>query len=341
MSPRKVAKKKAHSFPRMQIGDYALSSPVVLAPMAGVTDAAFRRVCLSAGAALAFGEMVESNPQLRTTEKTERRFHVSATEAVPVVQILGADPERMAEAAHYAELCGAKIVDVNFGCPARLVCGKAAGSALMADVALAVKILEAVKGAVSIPVTVKMRTGWDARHKTAEEIALAAEESGFAAVTIHGRTREAKFTGPVDYETIARVAGVLKIPVIANGDIDSGEKARRVLQLTGASGVMIGRAALGAPWIFREVSSALTQEAEESVTQEQKHEMILLHWREHLKEFGTGLNAVRTFRKHLVRYLAPLAGGKEALQEILALQDAEGVGKAIKTFLESEQTWIT
>ncbi len=325
----------------MQIGDYALSSPVVLAPMAGVTDAAFRRVCLSAGAALAFGEMVESNPQLRTTEKTERRFHVSTTEAVPVVQILGSEPERMAEAAQYAERCGAKIVDVNFGCPARLVCGKAAGSALMADVAEAVKILEAVKGAVSIPVTVKMRTGWDARHKTAEEIALAAEEIGFAAVTIHGRTREAKFSGPVDYETIARVAGVLKIPVIANGDIDSGEKARRVLELTGASAVMIGRAAIGAPWIFREVSSALTQGTEEGVTQEQKHEMILLHWREHLKEFGTGLNAVRTFRKHLVRYLAPLTGGKEALQGILGLQDAEAVSKAVRTFLESEQTWIT
>ncbi len=324
----------------MQIGAYRIENPVVLAPMAGVADAAFRKVCLDCGAGLAFGEMVASNPELRKTEKTKSRFAVSSSEAIPVVQILGADPAEMAEAALYAQNSGAKIVDVNFGCPARVVCGKACGSALMADLKLATRILEAVKEATTVPVTVKMRTGWDAEHQTVLELAKAAEEIGFSAVTVHGRTRKARFTGPVDYETIGKVVRELKIPVIANGNIDSGAKAVRVMKETGAAGVMVGRAALGAPWIFREISDAIAGKAPQEVTQEEKRELILSHWKEHCATFGSTKHVVRMFRKHVLWYLSAFAGGRDAAKTIFGLDDAASVTRVLEDFLTKDSLWI-
>ncbi len=324
----------------MQIGAYRIENPVVLAPMAGVTDAVFRKVCLDCGAGLAFGEMVASNPELRKTEKTKSRFAVSSTEEIPVIQILGADPFEMAEAALYAQNSGAKIVDVNFGCPARVVCGKACGSALMGDVKLATRILEAVKAATTILVTVKMRTGWDEEHKTVLELAKAAEEIGFSAVTVHGRTRRARFTGPVDYETIGKLAQELKIPVIANGDIDSGEKALAVMKETGAAGVMVGRASLGAPWIFREISDAIARKAPQEVTREEKRHVILTHWKEHCAMFGCSRHAVRMFRKHALWYLSAFAGGRAVAQTIFGLDDAESVTRVLEEFLTKDSLWI-
>lgn len=322
----------------MQIGAYALENPVVLAPMAGVADVAFRSVCLSCGAGLAVGEMVASNQLLRKTAKTERRYRVSSAEKIPVIQILGADPGCMADAASYAESCGAKIVDVNFGCPARVVCGKACGSALMADVPLAVRVLQAVRNAVSVPVTVKMRTGWDAEHKTVLELAKAAEEIGFSAVTVHGRTREQRFSGQVDYETIAEVASLISIPVIANGDIDSGAKALRVMKETGASGVMIGRAAWGAPWIFREIADVLARREARAVTLEEKRRIILAHWQAHVSEFRSEPEAVRSFRKHVLHYLNPFPEGKVAAQRIFKLDKADLVRRALEEFFQ-ERLW--
>lgn len=324
----------------MQIGAYRIENPVVLAPMAGVADAAFRKVCLDCGAGLAFGEMVASNPELRKTEKTKSRFAVSAAESIPVIQILGADPSEMAEAALYAQNSGAKIVDVNFGCPARVVCGKACGSALMGDVKLATRILEAVKAATTVPVTVKMRTGWDAEHITVLELAKAAEVIGFAAVTVHGRTRKARFTGPVDYETIGNVVRELNIPVIANGDIDSGDKALDVMKETGAAGVMVGRGALGAPWIFREISDAIAGKASQDVTQEEKCEVILSHWKEHCAMFGQSKHAVRMFRKHVLWYLSAFNGGRDVAKTIFGLDDAESVTRVLEEFLTKDSLWI-
>lgn len=323
----------------MQIGAYCIEIPAILAPMAGVADAAFRKVCLECGAGLAFGEMVASNPELRKTEKTKSRFAVSLAEAIPVIQILGADPSEMAEAAFYAQNSGAKIVDVNFGCPARVVCGKACGSALMGDVKLATRILEAVKAAATIPVTVKMRTGWDAEHITVLELAKAAEEIGFAAVTVHGRTRSARFSGAVDYAMIGKVVREIKIPVIANGDIDSGEKALRVMRETGAAGVMVGRASLGAPWIFREIADALTGKAPHKVTQEEKRKVILKHWREHCNAFGTTRHAVRMFRKHVLWYLSAFAGGREVAKTIFGLDCGESVTRVLEDFLTKDSRY--
>ena len=324
----------------MQIGAYRIENPVVLAPMAGVTDAAFRKVCLDCGAGLAFGEMVTSNPGLRRTEKTKSRFTVSVAETIPIVQILGADPGEMAEAALYAQNAGAKIVDVNFGCPARVVCGKACGSALMADVKLATRILEAVKTATTVPVTVKMRTGWDEKHVTVLELAKVAEEIGFSAVTVHGRTRKDRFIGPVDYAMIGKVVRELKIPVIANGDIDSGAKAIEVIKETGAAGVMIGRAALGAPWIFREIADAIAGRLSHAVTIEERREVILRHWKEHCATFGSTKHAVRMFRKHVLWYLSPFVGGKEVAQAIFGLDDAESVTRVLENFLTKDSLWI-
>lgn len=317
----------------MQIGPYSLENPVVLAPMAGVADAAFRKICLECGAGLAVGEMVQSNPLLRGTPKSESRFRASVDEPIPVVQLLGADPAAMADAACYAVSCGAKIVDVNFGCPARIVCGKACGSALMADVDLAQEIMQAVREAVSVPVTVKMRLGWDETHQTVFELARAAQDIGFAAVTVHARTRQARFSGPVDYEAIARVVECVSVPVIANGDIDSGEKAAYVLHRTGAAAVMIGRAALGAPWIFSQAADALAGRPVRAVSKETRRDIVLKHFDEHMRQArGSRTHAVFSFRKHAVRYLQSLPQGKEKARRILAQTDADVVRELLNEF---------
>lgn len=241
----------------MWIGPYAIDPPVILAPMAGVTDRPFRLLCRRLGAGLCISEMTSANPALWGTEKSRlRRDH--AGEPGPIaVQIAGHEPAAMAEAARVNVAEGAQIIDLNFGCPAKKVCRADAGSALMRDPALIEAICRAVVAAVPVPVTLKMRTGLNAAQRNALEIARRAEQAGIAAVTVHGRTRDQHYTGFAEYETVAAIKRALTVPVIANGDIDGPAKARTVLETTGCDAVMIGRAAQGRPWIFRDVAHHL------------------------------------------------------------------------------------
>ncbi len=235
----------------------AIDFPLALAPMAGVSDQPFRLLCHQQGAGLVFNEMVSSKQSLRDTRKSElRRIHPDDPEP-RAVQLLGNDPAELARAARQAHVDGARIIDINLGCPAKKVCRKAAGSALMAEPDTVARLLEAAVEAVPCPVTLKMRTGPDADRRNAPEIAAIAENAGIAMLAIHGRTREQKYTGEAEYDTIARVVAERGIPVLANGDIDSVERARAVLATTGAAGLMIGRAAFGRPWLFARLRAGL------------------------------------------------------------------------------------
>lgn len=262
----------------MRIGPYELAPGAILAPMAGVTDRPFRQLCRSMGAALAVSEMVTCNSLLYGAAKTRRRADHEGEPSPVSVQIAGADPTLLAEAARYNVANGAEIIDINMGCPAKKVCNVLAGSALLRDESLVGRILEAVVRAVKVPVTLKIRTGWDAAHRNALRIARIAEAAGIQALSVHGRTRACMFRGEAEYETIAAVKAAVGIPVIANGDVDGPERARHVLDLTRADGVMIGRAALGDPWIFREVRAYLV--ASERVPPpavEEVHQVLLAH----------------------------------------------------------------
>ena len=229
------------------IGQYAITTPVVLAPMAGVTDRPFRQLCRQLGAGLVVSEMVTSDVKLWNTRKSSSRLNHDG-EVEPIsVQIAGGDPEMMAQAAKMSVLHGAQIIDINMGCPAKKVCNKAAGSALMKDEALVKDILQAVVEAVEVPVTLKMRTGWSTEHKNAPTIAQMAQDAGIAALAIHGRTRACAYKGAVEYDTIKAVKELVNIPVLANGDIQTPQHAKHVLEYTGADGVLLGRAAQGRP----------------------------------------------------------------------------------------------
>ena len=237
----------------MHIGPYVIANNLVVAPMAGVTDRPFRQLCKRHGAGYAVSEMVASNPRLRETEKSLRRTdHRGEVEPI-AVQIAGADPALMADAARYNVDRGAQIIDINMGCPAKKVCNAAAGSALLANEPLVAAIVDAVVRAVDVPVTLKIRTGADPEHRNALTIARIAEDAGIRALAVHGRTRACAYVGPVEYDTIRAVKAAVAIPVIANGDITTPQRARQVLAYTGADAIMIGRAAQGRPWIFREI----------------------------------------------------------------------------------------
>lgn len=282
----------------MKIGHYQISSPYVLAPMAGVTDLPFRKICREMGAGLAVCEMVNANSELWETEKSQLRFAYDG-EVTPVsAQIVGYDPEMMADAARYSVESGAQIIDINMGCPAKKVCKKAAGSALLQDEPLVIKILKAVVASVDVPVTLKIRTGWDREHKNAVTIAKYAQDIGIQALAVHGRTREDRFLGEAEYETIAKVKEAVEIPVMANGDIDSIEKANKVLDLTGADAVMIGRGALGNPWLFR----SLVEGKEYTPSDEERLATVLSHISE-LHEFYGVEKGIRVSRKHILWYL--------------------------------------
>lgn len=241
----------------MNIGPYRLDAGLALAPMAGVTDRPFRILCRRLGAAIAASEMVTCDVRLWHTDKSRRRMDHSGEPSPRIVQIAGGDAPMMAEAARRNADAGAEIIDINMGCPAKKVCNKAAGSALLRDEALVAEILRATVEAAGVPVTLKIRTGWDPSHRNGVAIARLAEDCGIAALAVHGRTRADLYTGEAEYDTIRAIKASVRIPVFANGDITSGAKARHVLQLTGADGVMIGRAALGAPWIFRTIRASL------------------------------------------------------------------------------------
>ena len=298
----------------MQIGPHSLPNRLFVAPMAGVTDRPFRQLCRGFGAGYAVSEMVTSRKDLWHTLKTSRRADHAGEPGPIAVQIAGTDAAMMAEAAQYNIDRGAQIIDINMGCPAKKVCNKWAGSALMQDEALALSIVEAVVAACAphgVPVTLKMRTGWCARVKNALGIARAAESAGVQMVTVHGRTREQGYKGVAEYDTIAAVKAALKIPVVANGDIDSPEKASAVLRATGADALMIGRAAQGRPWIFREVAHFLAtgQHLAPPLVLEVRR-ALLDHLHDHYGLYGE-FSGVRSARKHIGWYVRALPGGED------------------------------
>ena len=286
----------------MQIGPHSILPAIGLAPMAGVTDKPFRLLCKRLGAGLAVTEMTTSDASLWHTRKSRQRMdHIGEPEPISV-QIAGTVPERMAEAARHNVALGADIIDINMGCPAKKVCKAWAGSALMRDEALVAEILQAVVGAVEVPVTLKIRTGWDHDQRNGLTIARLAEDAGIAALAIHGRTRDQKYEGTAEYDTIARIKQQISIPVLANGDIDSPEKAAAVLAYTGADGLLIGRAAQGRPWIFREIAHFLAtgQRLPEPSLPEVRD--ILLQHLAALHRFYGEQAGVRIARKHLGWY---------------------------------------
>jgi tRNA-dihydrouridine synthase B len=286
----------------MQIGPYTIAPNVVLAPMAGVTDKPFRQLCKQLGAGLAASEMTISDPRFWNTRKSIHRMDHAGEPAPISVQIAGTEPQQLAEAARYNVDNGAQIIDINMGCPAKKVCNAWAGSALMRDEQLVARILEAVVGAVEVPVTLKIRTGWCAEVRNAPTIAHIAESSGIAALAIHGRTRNQHYTGQAEYDTIAAIKARLSIPVIANGDIDSPRKAAFVLKHTGADAVMVGRAAQGRPWIFREIAHYLATGQELPPPSLAEVRDILLGHLSHLHAFYGEPQGVRIARKHLGWY---------------------------------------
>ena len=290
--------------PLPRIGRHELSGRAVLAPMAGVTDRPFRQLCRRLGAALAASEMVTSDVRLWQTPKTRRRLDHTDEVGPIVVQVAGGDAAMMADAARLNVDQGAEIIDINMGCPAKKVCNKAAGSALLRDEPLVAEILSATVAAVNVPVTLKIRTGWDRDHRNAVYIARLAEDCGVAALAVHGRTRADHYQGEAEYDTIAAVKAAVRIPVFANGDIDTPDKAMAVLAATGCDGVMIGRAAQGRPWIFREVNARLAGEPPPPPpAPAEVRDIMLTHFAALYALYGEDAG-VRVARKHLGWYLA-------------------------------------
>jgi tRNA-dihydrouridine synthase B len=285
----------------MRIGPYELAAPLALAPMAGVTDLPFRRLCRRMGAGIAASEMVTSDVRLWNTSKSRLRLDHQGEPEPRVVQIAGFDPGMMAEAARKNVELGAQIIDVNFGCPARKVCNRAAGSALMRDEPLVRRILGAVVAAAGVPVTLKMRTGWDRENRNAVSIARIAEQEGLAGLAVHGRTRADFFEGAAEYETVAAVKQAVRLPVFVNGDIDCAAKALKALEQSGADGIMIGRAAQGRPWIFRELRAGLAGNVAPPAALDEVRAIMLLHL-EALYSFYGEAKGVRVARKHLSWY---------------------------------------
>ena len=288
----------------LQIGPYRLPNHVALAPMAGVSDLPFRRLCSELGAGLVVSEMISCNPRLRDSQKTQWRSQHDSEIAPRSVQIAGSDPIEMAAAARYNVARGAQIIDINMGCPAKKVCRKAAGSALLADEALVKSILNAVVGAVDVPVTLKIRTGTAPDRRNGTTIARIAEDCGIAALAVHGRTRACAFTGHVEYETISEVVACTDFPVFANGDIDSPQKAAAVIAHTGAAGVMIGRAAQGKPWLCGQIATYLaTGELSAPPSFDRQLSILLRHVTE-LHQFYGDFMGTRIARKHVSWYLS-------------------------------------
>lgn len=286
----------------LQIGPYKTANAVALAPMAGVTDLPFRRLCARFGAGLLVGEMVHSDPRLRDSRKSALRRRHDREVDPRSVQIVGNDPALMAEAAQYNVACGAQIIDINMGCPAKKVCRKAAGSALLGSEGLVSDILRAVVNAVQVPVTLKIRTGLDPEHRNGVTIARIAEDAGIALLAVHGRTRACAFAGPVEHDTTAAIVESVDIPVLANGDIGSVGEARRVLAHTGAAGIMIGRAAQGAPWLPGQVAAALEGQFRAEPTLADQYHVMRAHLRDLHAFYGEPMGP-RIARKHIGWYL--------------------------------------
>ena len=322
----------------MNIGSYVLDNNLFVAPMAGVTDRPFRMLCKKLGAGYAVSEMVTSRRDLWGTLKTSRRANHDG-EAEPIaVQIAGTDAPMMADAAAYNIDRGAQIIDINMGCPAKKVCNKWAGSALMQDETLALQIIEAVVAACAprnVPVTLKMRTGWSQAHKNAVSIAVSAERAGVQMVTVHGRTREQGYKGFSEYDTIAEVKAALGIPVVANGDINTPEKARDVLACTGADAVMLGRVAQGRPWIFREVAHFMATGCHLAPPLVADVELLLLdHLLDHYTLYGE-FTGVRSARKHIGWYVKTLPGGEAFRMQMNLLENCEAQLASVRGFFQT------
>lgn len=320
------------------IGGFELANRVFVAPMAGVTDRPYRQLCKRLGAGYAVSEMAASNALLWATEKTSRRINHEGEASPKAVQIAGADPAMMAQAARFNVDRGAQIIDLNMGCPAKKVCNVAAGSALMQKPELIGRIITAVTQAVAadgIAVTLKMRTGWDRDNRNALQIARMAQDLGIAMITIHGRTRADKYQGDAEYDTIAQVKSQIQIPVVANGDIDSPEKAKMVLDYTGADAVMVGRAAQGRPWIFRQIAHFLeTGEKLPDPTEDEIARWLKDHLEDHYRFYGEYIG-VRTARKHIGWYLKGLPGVKLFRETLMELESVQEQMAAIEKFFST------
>jgi tRNA-dihydrouridine synthase B len=314
------------------IGPYQIQNQTVLAPMAGVTDLPFRRLCRKMGAGLVVSEMVAADPNTWSTRKSRLRVQFGDEPAPRSVQIAGYDPQMMAEAALFNVQLGAEIIDINMGCPAKKVCKRAAGSALLQNPELVERILTAVVSAVDVPVTLKIRTGWDRQNRNAETIARIAEDSGVAALAVHGSTKACRFVGEVEYDTIANVVDAVSIPVLANGDITDPQRAVSVLKHTGAAAVMIGRAAQGNPWIFNQINhflkydQPLSPPSMEECSQVMSEHLLALH------EFYGETGGVRISRKHIGWYINPLPGGKEFTRVFNTLETTEQQRHFLQSF---------
>jgi len=322
----------------MNIGPYCLPNPYFVAPMAGVTDRPFRQLCKRLGAGYAVSEMVTSRPDLQDSLKTSRRANHDGEPGLIAVQIAGTDAQMMADAARYNVDRGAQVIDINMGCPAKKVCNKWAGSALMQDEPLAIEIVQAVVLACAphgVPVTLKMRTGWCDTHKNAVSLARAAQDVGVQMLTVHGRTREQGYRGLAEYDTIAAVKQAVSIPVVANGDIDSPEKARDVLAATGADAIMVGRAAQGRPWIFREIAHFMATGMHLAPPLVAEVGQILLeHLQDHYALYGAHVG-VRTARKHIGWYVRDLPGGPVFRDHMNTLNDCTQQSQAVARFFQT------
>ncbi len=321
----------------MNIGPFIPANRFFVAPMAGVTDRPFRQLCRRLGAGYAVSEMVSSRRDLWGTPKTSRRANHEGEPGPIAVQIAGAEPQMMADAAAYNIDGGAQIIDINMGCPAKKVCNKWAGSAIMQDEALALRIIEAVVAVCApraVPVTLKMRTGWCQAEKNAVSLARAAASAGVQMITVHGRTREQGYRGAAEYDTIAAVKAAVGVPVVANGDIDSPEKARAVLALTGADAVMIGRAAQGRPWLFREIAHfmATGMRLAPPLVAEVR-QLALAHLQDHYTLYGEFLG-VRSARKHIGWYVASLPGGEDFRRRMNLIESCEQQVAAVADYFD-------
>jgi tRNA-dihydrouridine synthase B len=322
----------------MHIGAYELTNNLFVAPMAGVTDRPFRQLCRRLGAGHAVSEMISARPELRDSLKTSRRSNHDGESAPITVQIAGTDAQQMAEAARHNIERGAAIIDINMGCPAKKVCNQWAGSALMRDEPLALDIVEAVVAACAphrVPVTLKMRTGWCDSERNALRLAQRAQDAGITMVVVHGRTREQGYKGLAEYDSVAAVKAALRIPVVANGDIDSPHKALQVLRYTGCDALMIGRAAQGRPWIFREISHYLQHGS--LAPAPSTHEVrvwLLEHLQDHYALYGEPLG-VRTARKHIGWAVRALPGGDVFRAAMNTLDSSEAQVHAVSTFFDT------
>ncbi len=321
----------------MKIGPYRLANRVVLAPMVGITDAPFRALCRRFGAAMTPSEMVSVNALLYGAAKTRRRLVAFSDPEPRVTQIVGTDPELMALAARQNVDLGAQVVDINMGCPAKKVCNKMAGSALLKDEGRVARILDAVVAAVPVPVTLKMRTGWDLQHRNAVQIARIAESAGIQSLAVHGRTRACGYRGQAEYQTIRAVKKAVQIPVIANGDICSGEQALNVLRETSADGIMIGRASLGKPWIFRSIVARLAEEecpSEPSLRQQQ--DLVAQHLLAMYSHYGEE-HGVLVARRHLAVYSLGLPAAAEFRRQVYSLPDADAQLACVRDYYQRLQ----